>query len=278
MRFLFFFAAGLIPAAAHSPLVRLVNLTHPFSSEFQIGDRFEIQISGAPDQPVSVRTVRQGETDWGPVIGSTDSTGRWSSAGQFAKRDFGGWFEIWTVGDRLATPAIQFEVKAPCLPKGRAQMFQSGPNVSLTCDTPEGSQTFTTPSLTDSFRTSDGRLIPARPAEQTQEQYHKEILSHLISGRDVGAARISLSSARGGLGDETAHLIDALIGVNALTEKETLNVLAILRAAFEKPETTAPDARQPSSTLVLLRHLAALADRDGLKQQIAETMAYAQAR
>jgi hypothetical protein len=268
----------MIPAAAQSPLVRFVNLSHPFSSEFQIGDRFEVQITGAPRQPISVRTVRQGRTDWGPLIASTDSTGQWSTAGQFEKSDFGGWSEIWTVGGKLATPALQFYVKAPCLPGERGQAFQSGPNVILTCDTAEGSQTFVTPSLSDSFRTRDGRLVLGRPMEQTPEQYHIEILTHLITSGDIGAPRISLSSSRGGLGDETADLISKMIGVNALNEKETRNVLAVIRAAFEKLETIAPEAREPSRTLVFLRHLSERTDPDSLKQQIAETIAYVQTR
>jgi hypothetical protein len=271
------FAIGLIPAAAQSPLVHFVNLSHP-SSEFQIGDRFEIQITGPPRQPVSVRTVRQGRTDWGPVIASTDTIGRWSTAGQFDKGDFGAWSEIWTVGGKLATPAIQFCVKAPCVPGGRGQASQSGPNVILTCDTAEGSQTFVTPSVTDPFRTPDGRLVLGRPREQTPEQYHMEILTDLITSGEGGAGRISFSSSRGGLGDETADLIAKMIGVNALNERETHHVLAIIHAAFEKPDTIAPDAREPSRTLVFLQHLAEVADQDGLKQQIAETITYVQTR
>jgi hypothetical protein len=278
MRTLVVFAFGLIPAAAQTPLVRIVNLNHPFGSEFQIGDRFEIRITGAPSQSISVRTVRQGRTDWGPVVASTDSSGRWSTTGQFEKSDFGGWSEVWTVGDKLATPTIQFSVNAPCLPGGRGMVSVMGVNMAMTCDTAEGSQTFSTPALSDEYRTPDGRLAPGRPMEQTPEQYHMEILADLITSRDVGSARMSLSSSRGGLGDETADLIGKLIGVNALNEKETQNALALIRAAFEKPETIAPDAKDPSRTLVFLRHLAELTDRDGLKQQIAETLAYVQAR
>jgi hypothetical protein len=114
--------------------------------------------------------------------------------------------------------------------------------------------------------------------EQTPEQYHMEILEYGIGGGGEGAARISLSSSRGGLGDETAELIGKLIGVNALNENETRNVLTVIRTAFEKPETIAPDARDPSRTLVFLRRLAELTDQDTLKQQIAETIAYVQAR
>lgn len=277
MRVLLMFTLGLIPATAEIPLVRLVNLSRPVSSEFQVGDRYEIQVIGAPQQPISVRTSRQGRTDWGPVVASTDGTGRWSTTGQFEKSDFGGWSETWTVGSKLAAPAIQFFVKAPCLPAGRGMASMSGPNVSLTCDTPEGSQTFGTPSLTDPFRTADGRVIPGRSMEETPEQYQMQILEHLICGGTIETAPV-LQSSRGGLGDETADLIAKLIGVNALSGEETRNVLAVVRAAFEKPESIAPDAKDPSRTLLFLRHLAGLTDNDSLKQQIAETIAYVHTR
>ena len=278
MRVLLLFAAGLIPAAAQSPLVRLINLSHPFSGEFQIGDRFEIQITGAAGQPISVRTIRQGQTDWGPLFASTDSSGRWSTAGQFEKSAFGGWTEIWTVGGRLATPAVQFDVKAPCLSGGSGHVAQSGPNVSLTCDTAKGSQTFVTPSASDPFPTPDGRIVPGRSAELTPEQYHMEMLTYFITSGGDEAAGTSLLSSRGGLGDETADLIGKLIGGNALNEKETQNVLALIRAAFAKPESIAPGTSEPSRALALLRHPAELTDRGALKQQIAETIVYVQTR
>src|ERR1035438_1653812 len=96
-----------------------------------------------------------GRTDWGPAIGATDSTGRWSMAGQFEKSDFGSWYEVWTVGGKLASPAVQFSVNAPCLPGGQGMVFTSGPNVMLTCETAEGSQSFSTSSAPNSFRTTD---------------------------------------------------------------------------------------------------------------------------
>jgi hypothetical protein len=63
MRILFILAMAAIPAVAQSPIVRLINATHPASKNFQIGDRFELVIAGPPDQPVSVRTTMQGRTD-----------------------------------------------------------------------------------------------------------------------------------------------------------------------------------------------------------------------
>ena len=90
MRILLALLMVVIPAAAQHPLVRLVNASHPGVSGFQVGDRFEVLVTGASNQPVSVRTTMDGRTDWGPIIGSTDSTGRWSTSGQFDKSDFGG--------------------------------------------------------------------------------------------------------------------------------------------------------------------------------------------
>src|ERR1700693_5378650 len=102
MRVLLVVALAVIPAAAQSPLVRLINSTRPASRDFQIGDRFEILITGAANQPISVRTATKGRMDGGPFIGRTDMSGRWSAAGQFEKSDFGDWSEVWTVGGKLA--------------------------------------------------------------------------------------------------------------------------------------------------------------------------------
>jgi hypothetical protein len=132
MRVLLILTLAVIPAASQSPLVRLVNATRPAGRDFQIGDRFEILITGAANQPVSVRTTVKGRMDWGPVIGRTDMSGRWSTTGQFEKSDFGDWSEVWTIGGKLANPAIHFSVGAPCLVKaGQAFMAMSGPNMVL---------------------------------------------------------------------------------------------------------------------------------------------------
>jgi hypothetical protein len=55
-------------------------------------------------------------------------------------------------------------------------------------------------------------------------------------------------------------------------------VLALVRAAFARPEAIAPDARETSRTLLLLQRLAEQADQDSLKQQIENTIAWVQAR
>src|ERR1035438_3621354 len=136
--------------------------------------------------PLLARPIAQVD---GPPAGSlrratlgVGGSGRWSTGGQFEKSDFGGWREIWTVGGKLASPAIQFSVNAPCLPGGQGQSVISGPNIILSCETTEGTQTFVTPSLSDPFRTPDGRLIPGRRTEETPGQYHTGIIQDLIAG------------------------------------------------------------------------------------------------
>jgi hypothetical protein len=275
MRIALILVLAIAPAWAQMPLVQLLNSSHP-GSDFLVGDRFEIVITAGPNQPVSVRTMTQGRTDWSPVIGTTDSTGRWSTSGQFEKRDFGGGWEIWTVGGKLASPAIEFSVKAPCLPGGHSQSFSSGPNVVLSCETTEGTRTFATPGSEDPFLTADGRLVGGPSSMQTQEQYFGKMLGYFMAN-GMGATPVAFQSSHGGLGDETAGIVSKLIGVNALKEEETRNLLAILRAAFEKPETMLPAAREPLRTLVLLHHLADITDPGPLKQEITETIAHFEA-
>jgi hypothetical protein len=105
-----------------------------------------------------------------------------------------------------------------------------------------------------------------------------DILQDLITIKrgDTSQPRVSLQSSSGGRGDEVAGLIGGLIGVNALSEDEIGNVLSIIHATFEKPETIALSARVPSKTVQFLQHLADLTDQGSLKQQIADTVAYVQ--
>src|ERR1051325_9094489 len=112
MRGLLILAVAVIPAVAQNPVVHLTNATHPASREFQVGDRFEILITGAANQSIS------GRTDWGPIIGRTNTSGRWSASGQFEKGDLGDWSEVWTEGGKVANPALHFSIGAPCLTGG----------------------------------------------------------------------------------------------------------------------------------------------------------------
>jgi hypothetical protein len=261
---------AVIPALAQTPAVKLTNSSRP-AADFQIGDRYEISIKGAAAQPVSLRISRQGRTDWGPVIGWTDAGGRWLATGQFDKSDFGGWREVWTVGGRRAESALEFRVDAPCRKGGQGQMSVMGPNMALTCETAAGVQTFVTPSDPDPFRTPDGRVIPGRSAApQTREQYQAEILTELIMRHEPGRSGL--------LGDEAGDLILKTIGVNALDDVEIRNVVSIVRAAFEKPETIPQALKEPARTMLLLRKLEEFTDQEGTKQEIYQALVYVQAQ
>jgi hypothetical protein len=269
MRILLTLALAAIAVFAQAPAVLLKNATRPESKDFQTGDRFEIVITGGANQPVSVRTTRRTRTDWGPVIGWTDGSGHWSTAGQFEKSDFGDWAEVWTVGAKIANPALHFWVGGACLKDGQGFLASTGCCTSLSRDTAWGPQTFATPSDPDPFRTPDGRLVPGRErSRMTAEQHHAEVMQYLISSPPGGG------TGSGEFGDQAGALIAKIIGVNALSEDETRNVLAIIHAAFEKPDRIPEEAKTPSATVLLLLNLANSAGSASLKQEIAETMAF----
>ena len=276
MRTLFTALLAILPALSQTPQVRFRNLDHPISAEFQVGDRFEILLIGQPHQPVSVRTTMASRTDWGPIIGTTDGTGQWSTAGRFEKSDFGDWTQVWTLGGKLAGAPLQFSVSAPCLPGKQGFSMSSGIHSSTVCETAEGQQTFSTPSDSDPFRTPDGRVIPGRSHQQTQELYQLGIAQHFIMYREPSRPGIAFHSSTGALGDETADRITKIIGVNALTTNEIENVLTLIRTAFAKPQTIAPLDRVPTRSLRLLQQLSTFTDQDSLQQQIAQTAIYLQ--
>lgn len=276
MRILLLLGVAGLAASAQGPVVRIANATRPSGTDFRIGDRFEIVVTGTAGQPVSVRTTMNGRTDWGPVIGSTDRNGRWSTDGQFEKGDFGDWSEVWTVGGKVANPVVHFSVDAPCLESGHGMMSVMSLHRAVTCDTAEGTRTFATASDTEPFRTPDGRSIPGLVrSSRTAEQFQMEVMGTLITGR----AGEAITIRKGQVGDRAGALIAKIVGANALTEDEVRTVLSIIRAAFEAADRFPPAAaKDPSATLLLLRNLANATEQESLKQEIAKTIAFVQAQ
>ncbi len=273
MLILFGLAIILIPAIAQNANVELRNTTHPTSSEFQVGDGFEVLITGEANQPISVRTTMNARTNWSSVIGSTDASGRWSTTGSFDKNDFGDWGEIWTVGGQIAGSPLHFSVGAPCL-KGAQDSFvmQMSLLAVATCQTAEGRETFATPSEERPFRTPDGRSVPGRTRlNRTAEQYQAEIMESVIMDRIN-----TLNFRQRQLGDQAGALINKIIGSNALTDSETERMLLIVRKAYEKPDRIPQLAQQPLETLRLLKNLAASTRQKNVKQEIAGTIEFVQ--
>jgi hypothetical protein len=254
-----------IAQTARESTVTILNLSRVAAKDFQVGDRFEIVISGTAKQPVSVRTTMQGRTDWGPVIGWTGSDGRWSSEGQFEKSDFGDWREVWTVGGKQVSPAIQFSLGAACLPGARGATLAMGQHRVFFC----GSETFSTPSEGDVFHTPDGRTVPGRVRlNRTSEQYHAEIIEAMVTGNTSPHAKA--------LGDEAGATILKMIGVNALSDDEVRTTLSIIRDAFDSPNRIPEPQKEPIATLLLLQKLTDFTSDEGLRQQIAGTLAHLQ--
>lgn len=255
--------AGCVLAMAQTPVVVMRNLSRPAARDYQVGDRFEIAIVAAPRQPISVRTTRYSRTDWGPVIASTDASGRWLTEGSFEKADYGQWSEIWTIGGKVANPVVTFWVAAPCPENGPGFINASGPLTAQTCDLPGlKQQTFVTPSDGDSLRTPDGRVIPAASrSNMTAETYRMEIMQSIVTG--------SAPVEPGKWMQHAGELIGKLIGVNGLTEAESRKVLGIVRAAGV-PET------DKTATLALLRELDAGTEAQSLKDDIAGTIEFVQ--
>ena len=271
MRFLLglMLIAGSAIAQTHESTATILNLSRVAAKDFQVGDRFEIVISGAAKQPVSVRTTMQGRTDWGPVIGWTGSDGRWSSEGQFEKSDFGDWREVWTVGGKQVSPAIQFSLGAACLSGARGGMVATGQHRMMFCGTAQGSETFSTPSDGDFFHTPDGRTVPGRVRlNRTSEQYHAEIIEAMLTGNTDPHA--------GALGDEAGATILKMIGVNALSDGEVRAALSIIRDAFDSPKRIPEPPKNPVETRLLLQKLTDFTSDEGLRQQIAGTLAHLQ--
>lgn len=94
----------------------LINTSRPGQS-FQVGDSFQLTITGAPNSTVTEAQATQNGTvvgtGWSP--GSTNSSGQLVITGTFAASDIGSWTEQWTVGSQPAgsTPAkLSFSIAA----------------------------------------------------------------------------------------------------------------------------------------------------------------------
>ena len=87
--------------------VSQINLTHPdISPNFEVGDTFQLTITGPRNQPVSVTQTPGGTT----LKGYTDANGNFTSTGVEQTSNIGSYTQVWSVGDTAITPAISFVV------------------------------------------------------------------------------------------------------------------------------------------------------------------------
>jgi hypothetical protein len=99
--------ASTIPAT-----VQLVNLSRPSAGlAFQVGDRFAVRISGAPNSTVSDVATQNGSTST-TVHGQTDASGHFAVEATLGPEHIGNWTETWKVGSTTAAPVLSFSVAA----------------------------------------------------------------------------------------------------------------------------------------------------------------------
>jgi hypothetical protein len=81
-----------------TPVLSFTNLTSGDNSNFKVGDRWQIQITGAPaNHPVSVTGGQNGANTTTPM-GTSDGSGHFTLNGQIDQSQIGNWSESWTVG------------------------------------------------------------------------------------------------------------------------------------------------------------------------------------
>ncbi|MGO9131976.1 MAG: beta strand repeat-containing protein [Bryobacteraceae bacterium] len=90
--------------------VQITNLTHPGNPNFNVGDSFQVLVSGPPNQPVTNAATRGGSGPSTSSYGQTNASGTLTISGAMGAGDTGSWTEVWTVGGIPAAPTLSFVV------------------------------------------------------------------------------------------------------------------------------------------------------------------------
>ena len=102
--------SGNQPLTVTSATATLSNSSRPGQS-FQVGDSWQLNITGPPNSPVSNLAVQNGNSLGVTGYGSTDANGNFSLSGTFSASAAGNWSETWSVAGQNA-PALSFSVSA----------------------------------------------------------------------------------------------------------------------------------------------------------------------
>lgn len=100
--------AGCGPSVPSTAMVR--NLSRPGASDFQVGESFEVVVTGAPNEAVLAAASQNGSPLAFTPFGRTDKNGRFVLTGTMAQTHVGSWREQWQVGE-IKAPLFSFEVK-----------------------------------------------------------------------------------------------------------------------------------------------------------------------
>lgn len=90
--------------------VALSNLTRPGDTEYQIGDQWQLDVTGPPQQNIVIGGTLDDAALTPVVAGKTDAAGRWTLTGQFTRGDVGDWIETYSVGPVVWNGNLAFTV------------------------------------------------------------------------------------------------------------------------------------------------------------------------
>ncbi len=97
-------------STAHGQTVQLLSLSRPDATDFYLGESLQVNINGAPFQPVAIMALNNGVVSGPTGYGSIDGSGYLRINGSMSTAEIGSWTEVWTVGLVQATPILNFQV------------------------------------------------------------------------------------------------------------------------------------------------------------------------
>jgi len=123
-------AAGSTSPGGLALSFAFTNLTSGDNTNFKVGDRWQIDITGPPNAPVSMNGGRNGENNL-HQMGVIDSSGRFKLNGQMGQGEIGSWTEAWRVNNQIIA-SFSFRVQPSGSVTGNAPATTGGGQTAKT--------------------------------------------------------------------------------------------------------------------------------------------------
>lgn len=103
---------GITPAPRAPGAVRLLNLTRPGATDFIVGERWRLEITGRPGQLITIEAGRPPAPASVDVLGTLGDDGLYVLQSTMELEHVGTWYEIFRLDGIPAEPVLQFRVEA----------------------------------------------------------------------------------------------------------------------------------------------------------------------
>lgn len=110
--------------------VQIQNTTRPGSANFQVGDSWQITISGPANAPVASSATQNGNSLGTTPFGSTNANGQMVLTGVMGTAQIGSWVENWTVGGQSAGSLVFSVTTAGASTGGGTTQITTGTDVT----------------------------------------------------------------------------------------------------------------------------------------------------